>query len=113
MHDVKSLQHRKSPGKLGWNNCETLRHVVAMENVVNAPHVIKSCLPIATISINLVGVGVKVHHVSGLFGGLRAGIHCHTDIRLRQRRSVVGAITGHGNQFSLGSLTPNQSPACL
>jgi hypothetical protein len=63
-----------------------------MENVVNAPHVIKSCLPIAMISSNLVGFGVKVHHVSGLFGGLRAGIHFDTDIRLRQCRSVVGAI---------------------
>ena len=74
---------------------------LAMENVVSAPRVISSCLPIATTSISLVGIAVQIHHVAGFFGGHGAGVHRQADVGLRQRGRVVGAVAGHGHQAAL------------
>ncbi len=76
---------------------------LAMLNVVSAPRVIRSCLPISTISISLVGFEVEIDQISGFLGRLRAGIHGHGDIGLSQRRGVIRAIAGHRHQ----------PPACL
>jgi hypothetical protein len=43
-------------------------------------------------------VAVEVDHVAGLLGRLRAGVHRHGDVGLRQRGRVVGAVAGHGDQ---------------
>ncbi len=48
-------------------------------------------------------VRVEIDHVAGFLGGLRAGVHGHADVGLRERRRVVGAVAGHRHQ----------SPACL
>ena len=47
------------------------------------------------------GAGVEVDHVAGLLGSLGARVHGHGDIRLRQRRRVVGAVAGHRDQMAL------------
>jgi hypothetical protein len=44
------------------------------------------------------GVGVEVHHVAGLLGRLRPGVHGDPHIRGRQGGSVVGAVAGHRHQ---------------
>ena len=77
---------------------------LAIENVVSAPRVISSCLPISTISISLVGLRVEVDHVAGFLRRLRAGVHRHADVGLRQRRRVVGAVAGHRHELAVGLL---------
>jgi len=54
------------------------------------------------------GVGVEIDHVARLLGRLRAAAHGHAHVRLRERRGVVGAVPGHGHQFALGLLAPDQ-----
>jgi hypothetical protein len=81
---------------------------LAIENVVNAPRVIRSCLPISTTSISLVGLEIEVDHVAGLARRLRAGVHGYADIGLRQRRRFIGAVAAHRNQLALGLLVANE-----
>ena len=81
---------------------------LATENVVSAPRVISNCLPISTTSMSLVGIGIEVDHVAGFLGGLRAGVHGHAHVGLRQRGSVVGAVAGHGHELALGLLVADQ-----
>ena len=73
---------------------------LAMLKVVSEPRVMSSCLPISTISMSLVGLRVEVDHVAGFLGRLGAGVHGHADVRLRQRRGVVGAVAGHGHELA-------------
>ena len=47
-------------------------------------------------------VAVEIDHVAGLARRLRAGLHGHAHIGLRQRRRVVGAVAAHGDQPALG-----------
>ena len=75
---------------------------LAMLKVVSEPRVISSCLPISTISMSLVGIGVQVHHVAGFLGRLGAGVHRHAHVRLRQRGRIVGAVAGHRHQLAAG-----------
>src|ERR1035437_253632 len=42
-------------------------------------------------------IRVEVHHIAGFFGGLRAGVHGHADIGLREGRGVIGAVADHGD----------------
>ena len=75
---------------------------LAMLKVVSAPRVISICLPISTISINLVGIRIEIDHVASFLGGLRAGIHGDAHVGLGQCRRVVGAVAGHGDELSAG-----------
>ena len=51
-------------------------------------------------------VGVEVDHVAGLLRRLRAGVHGHADVGLGQRRRVVGAVAGHGDELALAPAPP-------
>ena len=62
---------------------------LAIEKVVSAPRVISNCLPIATTSMSLVGLLIQIHHIAGLFGSHRPGVHGQTHIGLRQRRASL------------------------
>ena len=73
---------------------------LAMLKVVSEPRVMSSCLPISTISMSLVGIAVEIHHVAGFARGLRAGVHRHADVGLGQRRRVVRAVAGHGDEMA-------------
>ena len=77
---------------------------LAIEKVVSAPRVIRSCLPISTISISLVGSRVEIDHVAGLARRDRAGVHGDADIGLRESGRVVGAVAAHGDELALGLL---------
>ena len=53
-------------------------------------------------------VAVEIDHVAGFLGGLGAGVHGHADVGLGQRRGVVGAVAGHGDQVARGLLLLEQ-----
>src|SRR3954452_7576694 len=80
---------------------------LAMENVVSAPRVIRSCLPISTTLDQLSRIGIEIHHVAGLARGLGAALHSDPDIRLRQCGRVVGAVAAHGDQPAVGLFAAN------
>jgi hypothetical protein len=74
----------------------------AMLNVVSAPRVIKSCFPISMISKQLRRIRVEVNHVARFLRGLRAGVHRHADVGLRERGRVVRAVADHRHHASAG-----------
>ncbi len=54
---------------------------LAMENVVSAPRVMSSCLPISTISMSLVGLESRSTMLPASRAACDAGVHRHADIR--------------------------------
>ena len=46
-------------------------------------------------------VAVEIDHVAGFARGLRAGVHRHADIGLRESGRVVRAVAGHGDEPAL------------
>ncbi len=81
---------------------------LAIEKVVSEPRVIRSCFPISTISMSLVGLESRSTMLPGFARGLGAGVHRHADVRLRQRGGVVGAVTRHRDQAPAALLLPDQ-----
>ena len=79
----------------------------AMLKVVSEPRVISICFPISTMSMQLGRVAVEIDHVAGFARGLRAGVHGHADIRLRERGRVVRAVAGHGDEMAVGLFLAN------
>ena len=77
--------------------------------VVKAPRVMIICFPTSTISKQLGGVAIQIHHVARLFGGLGAAVHGHGHIGLGQRRRVIGAVAGHGEKPTLALVFPDQA----
>ena len=75
---------------------------LAMLNVVSEPRVISSLLPDFDDLDELGRVAVQVDHVAGFARRLGAGVHGHAHVGLGQRRRVVGAVAGHGDQVALG-----------
>ena len=49
-------------------------------------------------------IAIEIDHVAGFARGLRAGVHGHTHVGLRERRCVVRAVAGHRNQVTIGLL---------
>src|SRR5256885_2326943 len=49
-------------------------------------------------------VGIEIDHVAGFFRGLRAGVHRHTYVSLSQRRRIIRAVAGHGDEAAFGLL---------
>ena len=76
---------------------------LAIENVVSAPRVIKQLLADFDDFDQFGGIGIEVHHVGGLFGGLRSRVHRHADVGLRERGRVVGAVAGHRDEATRSS----------
>ncbi len=106
-HDVQLVEHRIQADEHGRDDGEKyFATSLAIENVVSAPRVISSCLPISTTSVRLGGVGSRSTMLPAS-GRLGAGIHRHPDIGLRERGCVIGPVTRHGDQptallFALG-----------
>ena len=86
---------------------------LAIENVVSAPRVISSCLPISTTSISLVGSLSRSTMLAGLLGRLGAGVHRQGDVGLGQGGRVVGAVAHHGDQLALGLLLADDRRASV
>ena len=80
----------------------------AMENVVSDPRGDEEWLGDLDDFDELGRVGVKIDHVAGLFGRLRAGVHREADVSLRERWRVIGAIAGHRHHVPAALLTPDQ-----
>ena len=79
-----------------------------MENVVSAPARHQQLLADFDDLDQLGGIRIQVHHVSRFFRGLRARVHGHANIGLGQRGRVVGAVSGHGNQFPVSLFAADQ-----
>ena len=58
-------------------------------------------------------VRVEIDHVAGFLRRLRAGVHRHADVGLRQRRRVVGAVAGHRHEVALRLLLADQRELVL
>src|SRR3982074_1407828 len=95
---------------------------LAIENVVSAPRVIRSCLPISTISMSLVGLESR----STMLPASRAATapvfiatppsprpRARAAIGLRQRRRVGGAVAAHGDELALALLFGDEGELVL
>ncbi len=71
---------------------------LAMEKVVSVAAGDQQLLADRDDVDELGGVGVEVDHVAGLLRGRGARVHRDADIRLRERRRVVGAVAGHRDE---------------
>ena len=86
---------------------------LAMEKVVSAPRVMRSCLPISTISMSLVGSESR----STMLPASRAAtvpvfIATPTSAWARAGR-VVGAVAAHGDELALGLFAADQGQLVL
>ncbi len=71
---------------------------LAMLNVVSAPRVIRSCLPISTTSMSFVGFESRSTMLPASLAACVPGVHRHGDVGLRERRGVVRAVAGHRDE---------------
>ena len=53
-------------------------------------------------------IAVEVDEVARLLGRLGPAVHRDADVRLRERRGVVGAVAGHGDELAAGLLLTDQ-----
>ena len=108
MHHVQRVQHREGRGKHRRNDGEVFGYVVG--NRKRGQRAARHQELLANLhNLNQLGrVGVEVDHVAGLLGCLRARVHGHAHIGLRQCGGIVGAVAGHGYQFALALLTLDQ-----
>ena len=102
----------KTPANIAGMMAKYLATSLAMEKVVSAPRVMSNCLPMATISINLVGLRVEIDHVAGFLGGLRAAVHGDAYVGLGERGSVVGAVAGHRDELAVSLLALDEVASC-
>ena len=71
---------------------------LAIEKVVSDPRVIRSCLPISTISMSFVGLESRSTMFPASLAAWVPVFMATPDVGLGQRRSVVGAVAGHGDE---------------
>ena len=72
----------------------------AIENVVSAPRVMSSCLPISTISMSFVGFESRSTMLPASLAAERARVHRHAHVGLRERGRVVRAVAGHRDELA-------------
>ena len=104
LHDVDLLERREHADEHGGDDGEVLRHVVRDRERRQGAAGDQQLLADLDDLDELRRVGVQVHHVPGLLGGLGPGVHRHPDVGLGERRRVVGAVAGHGDQVAAGLL---------
>src|SRR3979409_2328345 len=87
---------------------------LAIENVVSAPRVISSCLPISTTSISLVGLESRSTMLPAsraacvpVFMATPTPALARPGARLGRRR-IVGAVAAHRDQLALGLFVANE-----
>ena len=73
---------------------------LAIENVVSAPRVISSCLPISTISMSFVGFESRSTMLPASLAACVPGVHGDADVGLGERRRVVRAVAGHRDELA-------------
>ena len=103
-HDVELVQARVDRREQRRDDREVLRDVVGDgERRQRAPGDEELLADLDDLD-ELGRVGVEVDHVPGLLGGRGAGVHGHADVRLGERRGVVGAVAGHRDELAAGLL---------
>ena len=89
-----------TPANMAGMMAKYLATSLAIENVVSDAAGDEQLLADLDDLDELRRVGVEVDHVPGLLGRLRAGVHGHADVGLRERRRVVGAVAGHRDEVA-------------
>ena len=100
LHDVDRLQSGEDSHEHRRDDREVLRDVVGDRERGQRSAGDQQLLADAHDVDQLGRVGVEVDHVAGLLRGRRSGVHRDPDIRLREGRGVVGAVTGHGDEVA-------------
>ena len=104
MHDVQDTQLGNRRHKHGRNDCKILCNIVRNGEGGEGAAGDEQLLADLHHFQNFGGVRVQIHHVGGFLGCGGAGVHGQAHIGLGKGGGVVGAVAGHGNDFSLGLL---------
>ena len=100
VHDVQRAERRNRGDEQRRDDGEVLRDVVGDgEGRERAARHQQLFADLDDLD-QLRGVVVQVDHVARLLGGLRAAVHGHAHVGLRQRRGVVRAVAHHGHQLA-------------
>jgi hypothetical protein len=98
----------RTPANIAGMMAKYLAMSLAMENVVSEPRVIRSCLPISTISMSLVGFESRSTMFPASFAACVPVFMATPTSGLSERGSVVGAVAGHRDQAAARLLPPDQ-----
>jgi len=113
MHYVERLQFGIRCGEDSRDDGEVLGHVIGdrkrRESAASHEHLFADLDDFEEFG----GIRIQIHHVAGFLRRLRAGVHRHGDVGLREGRSVIGTVAGHGNQVPLGLPFPDQCEFAL
>ena len=107
-HDVEAVERGKDAGEHGRDDGEVLGDVVGDGERRQRATGDEQLLADLDDLDELGRVRVEVDHVPGFLRRLRAGVHGHADVGLGQRRGVVGAVAGHGDEAAARLLAPDQ-----
>ena len=107
VHDVERRDGREGRHQHGGNNREIFRHIVRDTERRQRTACDQHLFPDLDDVEQLGRVAVEVDHVAGFARGLRARVHRHADISLRERRRIVRAVAGHGHEMTVGLFLTN------
>ncbi len=108
IHNVERLELRVEGEEQRWDDGEIFRHIVGDGERRQCAARHQQLFADLNDLDELGRVGVEVDHVAGFARGLGAGIHGDTDVGLRQRRRIVGAVAAHGDKLALCLLGADQ-----
>ena len=101
VHDVERRNLGKRRHQHRRDDCEVFRDVVrdaeGGERSARDQHLFSDLDDVEQLR----WIGIEIDHVAGFARGLCPGVHGNTHVGLRERRCVVRAVTGHGNQVTL------------
>src|ERR1019366_1657316 len=109
VHDVHHLQPRQCAGEQRRHDREVFRDIVSDRESRQRAARHQQLLADLNDLEQLGRVAVEVDHVASFFGGLGARVHRETNVGLRQRRRIVGAITDHRDELAVGLLLADVS----
>ena len=112
MHDIEQLQlrilsdeNRRNNGKIFGNiigDAESRQRAAGNQYLFADFHDIEK----------FGGIGIEIDNIRRFPRRLRARVHRHGDIGLRQRGCVVGAVADHGHKVSHALIAANQFQFC-
>ena len=97
-----------TPENMAGMMAKYLATSLAIEKVVSAPRVMSSCLPISTISMSFVGFESRSTMFPASLAAWVPVFMATPDVGLGQRRGVVGAVAGHGDEPAAGLLPADE-----
>ena len=112
-HDVQGTDRREGGHEHGRDDGEVLGDIVGhaegRQGSARDQHLLADLDDLDELG----RVGVQVHHVARLLGGLGAGIHGDPHVGLGQRGRIVGAVSGHGDEVPGRLLAADQRQLVL